>query len=116
MDELIRSVEQELGTGRELPDFSAGDAVSVHYKIKEGNKERVQVFHGVVIQIRGSRVAKTFTVRKLSEGVGVERIFPMDSPLIDKVEVQRHGKVHRSRIFYFRQLTGKKARIKEKRS
>lgn len=97
-----------------LPAFKSGDNVSVHYKIKEGNKERIQVFQGVVLQKRNSGVAETFTVRKMSSGIGVERIFPVYSPFLDKVVVNSRGVVRRARIFYLRGLTGKKARIKTK--
>ena len=97
-----------------LPDFKAGDTVTVTYKIKEENKERLQKFRGIVIQKRGSGATKTFTVRKMSNGIGVERIFPMNSPFIEAVEVNKVGKVRRARIFYLRDLTGKKARIKER--
>lgn len=100
---------------KELTAFGAGDTITVHYKIKEGNKERVQDFRGVVIQIKGTGVTKTFTVRKMSGNVGVERIFPMSSPFIEGVDVNKRGSVRRKRIFYLRGLTGKKARIKEKR-
>ena len=99
----------------ELPDFKAGDTITVTYKIKEENKERLQKFRGVVIQRKGSGVTATFTVRKISNGIGVERIFPVVSPLIDSVEVNKYGKVRRARIYYLRNLTGKKARIKERR-
>jgi large subunit ribosomal protein L19 len=99
----------------DLPSFSAGDNVSVHYKIKEGDKERIQVFQGVVLQKRNTGLDQTFTVRKISSGVGVERIFPFHSPFIDKIDVNRKGKVRRARIFYLRGLFGKSARIKEKR-
>ena len=98
-----------------LPDFKAGDTVTVTYKIKEENKERLQKFRGIVIQKRGAGATKTFTVRKMSNGIGVERIFPMNSPFIESVEVNKAGKVRRARIFYLRDLTGKKARIKEKK-
>ena len=98
-----------------LPDFKAGDTVTVTYKIKEENKERLQKFRGIVIQKRGAGATKTFTVRKMSNGIGVERIFPMNSPFIESVEVNKVGKVRRARIFYLRNLTGKKARIKEKK-
>lgn len=108
-------VEKKLEVENKHPKFSAGDTITVHYKIKEGNKERIQQFRGVVIQKKGSNHTATFTVRKMSGNVGVERIFPIASPFIDKIEVNKHGKVRRARIFYFRQLTGKKARIKEKR-
>ncbi len=100
---------------KELPKFGAGDTITVHYKIKEGNKERIQDFRGVVIQIKGTGVTKTFTVRKMSGNVGVERIFPISSPFIDGIEINKKGSVRRKRIFYLRGLTGKKARIKEKR-
>lgn len=100
---------------KEMPNFGAGDTVTVHYKIKEGNKERIQDFRGVVIQVKGTGVTKTFTVRKMSGNIGVERIFPMSSPFIDGVEINKKGSVRRRRIFYLRGLTGKKARIKEKR-
>ena len=99
----------------DLPTFGAGDNVSVHYKIREGEKERIQVFQGVVLQRRNTGLDETFTVRKISSGVGVERVFPFNSPFIDKIEVNRRGKVRRARIFYLRQLSGKSARIKEKR-
>ncbi|MBQ7576293.1 MAG: 50S ribosomal protein L19 [Bacteroidales bacterium] len=98
-----------------LPEFKAGDTVTVTYKIKEENKERLQKFRGIVIQKRGAGATKTFTVRKMSNGIGVERIFPMNSPFIESVEVNKVGKVRRARIFYLRDLTGKKARIKEKK-
>ena len=95
--------------------FNVGDTVKVHNRIKEGNKERIQVYKGVVIQIKGEGAGKRFTVRKISGGIGVERIFPMNSPFIEKVVVDRIGKVRRARLYYLRGLTGKKARIKEKR-
>jgi large subunit ribosomal protein L19 len=97
-----------------LPKFSAGDTITVHYKIREGNKERIQNYRGVVIQIKGEGATKTFTVRKMSGNIGVERIFPMGSPFIEEIEVNKTGKVRRSRIYYFRKLTGKKARIKDR--
>jgi large subunit ribosomal protein L19 len=100
----------------ELPSFSPGDTISVHYKIVEGNKERVQVFKGVVIQIRGCGTTKTFTVRKMSGNIGVERIIPLNSPFIKEIEINKRGMVRQARIFYFRKLTGKKAKIKERRS
>jgi large subunit ribosomal protein L19 len=112
--DLIKFVEQEY-LKTDLPDFKAGDKVTVHYKIKEGNKERVQLFQGDVIQRRNSGLNATFTVRKISNGVGVERIFPLHSTNIDKIEVNKIGKVRRSRIFYLRGLSGKAARIVEKR-
>ena len=113
--DLIKVAEAAFENGTELPKFGPGDTISVHYKIKEGNKERIQIFKGVVIQIKGHGNNKRFTVRKMSNNVGTERIFPMNSPFIDKVELNRAGKVRRARIFYLRELTGKKARIKEKR-
>ena len=98
------------------PSFKAGDTITVTYRIKEGDKERLQKFRGVVLQLRGSSPAtKTFTIRKVSNGIGVERIFPMNSPFIDSIEVNKVGKVRRARIFYLRALSGKKARIKEKK-
>ena len=98
-----------------MPSFKAGDTVTVHYKIKEGNKERIQTFQGVVLQRSGKGMNETFTVRKISGNIGVERIFPATSPFIDKVEVNKRGVVRRARIFYLRGLQGKKARIKEER-
>jgi large subunit ribosomal protein L19 len=112
---LIKVVENEFEINKEVPKFGAGDTITVSYKIREGNKERVQNFRGVVIQLRGSGATKTFTVRKMSGNIGVERIFPMYSPFIDSIEVNKHGNVRRKRIFYLRERTGKKARIKEKR-
>lgn len=108
-------VQKEFAVNDKFPRFGAGDTVTVHYKIKEGNKERVQQFRGVVIQRRGSAHTETFTVRKMSGNIGVERIFPIASPSIDKIEVNKYGKVRRARIFYLRELTGKKARIQERK-
>ena len=113
--DLMKVVEKEFATGNNLPDFVSGDTITVHYKIKEGNKERIQMFRGTVIQRKGSGINETFTVRKMSGNVGVERIFPASSPFIDKIEVNKRGRVRRARIYYLRQLTGKKARIQEKR-
>jgi len=113
--DLIKVVENEFAIEQNHPKFGAGDTITVSYKIKEGNKERVQNFRGVVIQVRGTGSTKTFTVRKMSGNIGVERIFPMFSPFIDSIEVNKHGSVRRKRIFYLRERTGKKARIKEKR-
>ncbi|MDQ3190306.1 MAG: 50S ribosomal protein L19 [Bacteroidota bacterium] len=113
--DLVKFVENELSTKPELPAFKAGYTVTVHYKIKEGEKIRVQQFQGVVIQRKGSGVTETFTVRKISNNIGVERIFPITSPFIDKIEVNKVGVVRRARIFYIRELTGKKARLKEKK-
>ncbi len=108
-------IDKEYAVSTEFPKFTAGDTVTVHYKIIEGNKERIQQFRGVVIQRSGSKHTETFTVRKMSGNIGVERIFPIASPFIDKIEVNKHGKVRRAKIFYLRKLTGKKARIKEKK-
>ena len=113
--DLMKVVDQEYAPQAELPNFSAGDTITVHYKIKEGNKERVQQFRGIVIQRRGKGHTETFTVRKMSGNIGVERIFPSASPSIEKIDINKHGRVRRARIFYFRELTGKKARIKVKR-
>jgi large subunit ribosomal protein L19 len=112
---LMDVVEKEFAVTNEYPKFIAGDTITVHYKIKEGNKERIQQFRGVVIQRSGSGHTETFTVRKMSGNIGVERIFPLASPSIDKIEVNKHGKVRRAKIFYLRDLTGKKARIREKK-
>lgn len=112
---LLDVAKKELIEKSELPEFSAGDTITVHYKIKEGDKERIQQFRGVVIQRKGEAATETFTIRKMSGNVGVERIIPVNSPLVDKIEVHKKGKVRRARIFYFRDLTGKKAKIKEKR-
>ena len=113
--DLVKFVEEQSVEKKQLPTFKAGDTVSVHYKIREGNKERIQVYQGVVIQRNSVGVSETFTVRKVSNGIGVERIFPINSPNIDKVEVNSHGKVRRSKLYYLRALTGKAARIKSKR-
>jgi large subunit ribosomal protein L19 len=112
--DFLATIAKQLTETRELPEFKAGDTVTVHYKIREGEKERIQQYQGVVIQRRGTGVTKTFTVRKISNGLGVERIFPDNSPFIDKIEVNKRGVVRRARIFYIRELKGKKARIKEK--
>lgn len=112
--ELIQFVEDQIER-KEFPEFGAGDTITIHYKIREGNKERIQNFQGVVIQRRGSGATETFTVRKITNGVGVERIFPISSPFIEQIDVNKHGAVRRARIFYLRNLTGKKARIKERR-
>ena len=113
---LLKFAEEQLITKATGPEFKAGDTITVHYKIKEGDKERIQQFQGVVIQRRGLSSVESFTVRKISNGVGVERIFPLHSPFIDKIEMNKRGVVRRARIFYIRELTGKKARIKEKKS
>ena len=119
MSQLIKLVEQENGAAvrSNIPDFQAGDTINVHVKIKEGNKERIQQFQGVVVQRRNPNSnGETFTVRKISNGVGVERIFPIISPSIDKIEVVRRGVVRRARLFYLRGLSGKAARIKERKA
>ncbi|MDD2293337.1 MAG: 50S ribosomal protein L19 [Bacteroidales bacterium] len=114
--DLIKVAEQAFAKEvKQHPDFKAGDTVTVTYKIKEENKERLQKFRGIVIQRSGAGTTKTFTVRKVSNGVGVERIFPLNSPFIDSIELNKAGKVRRARIFYLRNLTGKKARIKERK-
>ena len=112
MEELIKLVQAQYAK-EELPEFKAGDTVNVHVKIVEGNKERVQQFKGVCIQRRGEGATETFTVRKISSGIGVERIFPIHSPNLEKIEVLRRGKVRRARLFYLRDKIGKQARIKE---
>ena len=113
--DLIKIAEQAFaGEAKNFPEFRAGDTITVTYKIKEGDKERLQKFRGVIIQIKGTGAARTFTIRKVSNGVGVERIFPFASPFIESIEFNKAGKVRRARIFYLRNLTGKKARIKEK--
>ncbi len=116
MESLLKFVEDEFIPKNEFPDFSAGDTITVYYEIKEGEKTRTQFFRGVVIQRRGSGATETFTIRKMSGTVGVERIFPINMPALQKIEINKKGKVRRARIFYFRGLTGKKARIKEVRS
>lgn len=113
--DIIREIQNELIEMKEFPQFGAGDTVTVSYKIKEGNKERIQQYQGVVLQRRGSGATETFTVRKMSGNIGVERIFPISSPFVDEIVVNKKGRVRRARIFYFRGLTGKAARIKEKR-
>lgn len=112
--EVIKQLEREQ-MRMDLPDFIPGDTVRVHVKIKEGDKERIQVFQGVVISKRKGGINASFTVRKVSYGVGVERVFPLHSPIIDKVEVVTKGRVRRAKIYYLRKLRGKAARIREKR-
>ena len=112
--ETIRQIEREM-MRLDLPAFATGDTVKVHVKIKEGEKERIQAFQGVVISKRGGGTGATFTVRKVSYGIGVERIFPLHSPVIDKIDVVTRGRVRRSKIYYLRKLRGKAARIKERR-
>ncbi|MCK4664025.1 MAG: 50S ribosomal protein L19 [Bacteroidales bacterium] len=113
--DLMKIVEQGHASEKKHPEFKSGDTITVHYKIREGSKERIQMFKGVVIQRKGSGITETFTVRKMSGNIGVERIIPIHSPSIDKIEINKKGSVRRARIFYLRGLTGKKARIKEKR-
>ncbi|KAF1086644.1 50S ribosomal protein L19 [Sporotomaculum syntrophicum] len=110
--DLIKVIEQDQYK-ENIPDFSPGDTVKVHVKVVEGNRERIQVFEGVVIRRRGGGLSETFTVRRVSYGVGVERTFPLHSPRIDKIEVTRRGRVRRARLYYLRKLRGKAARIKE---
>ena len=116
MKSLLKYVQDEFITQKEYPDFKSGDTITVYYEIKEGEKSRTQFFKGVVIQIKGTGKTKTFTIRKMSGSIGVERIFPINSPSIQKIEINKRGKVRRARIFYFRNLTGKKAKIKESRN
>ena len=114
--DLVKYVQDEFVEKKDFPEFSAGDTITVYYEIKEGQKTRTQFYKGVVIQIKGSGASKTFTIRKMSGTVGVEKIFPINMPAIQKVEINKRGSVRRARIYYFRNLTGKKARIKEKRN
>ena len=114
--DIIKELENELVESQNLPEFGSGDTITVSYKIKEGNKERIQQFQGVVLQRKGSGATETFTIRKMSGNVGVERIFPVNSPFIESIKINKKGSVRRARIFYFRERTGKSARIKEKRS
>jgi len=116
MESLIKFVQDEFVPKKDFPKFSAGDTITVYYEIKEGEKKRTQFFRGVVIQRKGTGTTETFTIRKMSGTVGVERIFPVNMPALQKVEINKKGKVRRARIYYFRGLTGKKARIKEVRS
>ena len=115
MEPLLKYVQDNFVEKKDFPDFSAGDTITVYYEIKEGDKKRTQFFKGVVIQRKGHGVTATFTIRKMSGTVGVERIFPVNMPALQKIEVNKKGKVRRARIYYFRGLTGKKARIKEVR-
>ena len=115
MSSLVKFVEEQFVETKDLPSFSSGDTITVYYEIREGDKTRTQFFKGVVLQRRGSGSTETFTIRKMSGSIGVEIIFPINSPSIQKIEVNKRGKVRRARIFYFRNLTGKKAKIKESR-
>ncbi len=114
MESLVNQVNEKLIKKNEFPSFSAGDTITVYYEIREGNKVRTQFFKGIVIQVKGRDQSKTFTIRKMSGTIGVERIFPVNMPGLKKIEVNKVGKVRQSRIYYFRELTGKKARIKER--
>ena len=114
--DLIKVAEEAFATGKQFPEFRAGDTVTVAYKITEGNKERIQLYRGVVIKIIGHGEKRRFTVRKMSGTIGVERIFPIESPNIDSIEVNKRGKVRRAKLYYLRNLTGKAASIKEKRT
>ncbi len=113
MESVVNLVQEKLITKNEFPAFSSGDTITVYYEIREGDKVRTQSFKGVVIQIKGRGESKTFKIRKMSGTVGVERIFPLNMPALNKIEVNKKGKVKQSRIYYFRELRGKKARIKE---
>lgn len=113
--DLIKVAEEAFATGKQHPEFGPGDTITVAYRIKEGNKERIQMYRGVVIRISGEGNKKRFTVRKMSDNIGVERIFPIESPFIDSITVNKYGKVRRAKLYYLRNLTGKKARIKERR-
>ncbi|MGY5353258.1 50S ribosomal protein L19 [Wenyingzhuangia sp. IMCC45533] len=113
MENLVKFVQEEFVSKKELPNFKSGDTITVYYEIREGEKVRTQFFRGVVIQRKGSGSSETFTIRKMSGTVGVERIFPINLPAIQKIELNKQGKVRRARIYYFKELTGKKARIKE---
>ena len=113
MEALVNFVQEEFIKKKDFSEFSSGDTITVYYEIREGDKVRTQFFKGVVIQIKGQGLSKLFTIRKMSGTVGVERIFPLNLPTIKKVEINKKGKVRRSRIYYFKKLRGKKARIKE---
>ena len=115
MADLMKIAEEAFATGKELPAFQSGDTITVSYKIKEGNKERIQQYRGVVIRISGHGTKKRFTVRKMSGTVGVERIFPMESPNIASIELNKVGKVRRAKLYYLRKLTGKAARIRDRK-
>lgn len=113
--DLINYVQEQFVERNDIPDFGAGDTITVYYQIKEGEKTRTQFFRGVVLQRKGSGTTETFTIRKMSGNIGVERIFPINVPSIEKIEINKRGKVRRARIFYQRERTGKSARIKERR-
>lgn len=111
---LIEAIENEY-LKESVPSFNVGDTVKVHVKVVEGKRERIQIFEGIVIKKQNGQIGQTFTVRKISYGVGVERTFPLHSPIIDKVEVAKHGKVRRAKLYYLRDKVGKSAKVKEKR-
>ena len=111
--DLVQEISKNINQLKEIPKFKSGDNITVYYTITEGNKKRTQFFKGDVIQRKGVGATETFTIRKISNGIGVERIFPINSPVIEKIEINKKGRVRRARIFYLRNLTGKKARIKE---
>ena len=113
MESLVSYVQNEFLTKKDFPEFDSGDSITVYYQIREGEKVRTQFFKGTVIQIKGEGLSKTFTIRKMSGTFGVERIFPINLPTLEKIEVNKKGRVRRSRIYYFKNLRGKKARIKE---
>ncbi len=113
MEALISKIQNKFIEKKDFPIFKSGDSITVFYEIREGEKVRIQFFKGVVIQIKGHGLSKTFTIRKMSGTIGVERVFPLNLPTIQKIEVNKKGKVRRSRIFYFKDLRGKKAKIKE---
>lgn len=112
MADLVRQAVLKNQNNKDLPKFSSGDTISVSVKVKEGEKERIQVFKGVVLKIQGSGAGRTFTVRKISEGIGVERTFPFNSPIVDSITVQAYGKTRRSRLFYLRALRGRAAKVR----
>ena len=114
MNATIKGIQEELVEKKNFPAFNAGDTITAYYEIREGEKVRTQFFKGVVIQVKGQGLNKTFTIRKMSGTIGVERIFPLNMPTLQKIEVNKKGKVRKSRIFYFRKLRGKKAKIKER--
>ena len=114
--DIIKEISSEINETKQWPSFSSGDNITFTYKIKEGDKERLQSFQGTVIQRRGSGTTETFTIRKMSGGTGVERIFPLGSPFLEEIVVNKEGSVRRSRLFYLRKRTGKSARIKEKKN
>ena len=114
MNSFVKSIQEELIENKNFPSFKAGDTITAYYELREGEKVRTQFFKGIVIQVKGQGLNKTFTIRKMSGTIGVERIFPMNMPTLQRVEINKKGKVRKSRIFYFRKLRGKKAKIKER--